>query len=64
MTKLKINYPKLDEVIAEAKRKGITAYRLHKITGLSTQTTYAYFSGERVSRRTEEVIINAINNYK
>jgi len=63
MTKLQINYPKLDEVIEEANRKGLTAYRIHKLTGLSTQTTYGYFSGERVSLETTDRIIEAINNY-
>lgn len=51
----------LDEVIAEAKAKGVTAYRIAKDTGLSTQTVYAYFSGQRVSVRTQETIINYIN---
>jgi len=64
MTKLKLNIPKLDEVIAEANRKGLTAYKIHKLTGLSTETTYRYFQGGRVSRRTEELIIETINNYK
>lgn len=51
----------LDEVIAEANAKGITAYRIAKDTKLSTQTVYAYFNGERVSVRTQETIINYIN---
>lgn len=51
----------LDEVISEAKAKGVTAYRIAKETGLSTQTVYAYFSGQRVSVRTQETIINYIN---
>jgi hypothetical protein len=51
----------LDEVISEANKKGITAYRIAKDTGLSTQTVYAYFSGGRVSVRTQERIINYIN---
>jgi len=63
MTKLQINYPKLDEVIEEANRKGLTAYRIHKLTGLSTETTYKYFSGGRVSRASSDRIIEAINNY-
>jgi hypothetical protein len=56
-----IHLPKLNEVIAEANAKLITAYRIAKDTGLSTQTVYAYFAGERVSVRTQESIINYIN---
>lgn len=56
-----IQTPKIDEVIAEANAKGITAYRIAKDTRLSTQTVYAYFKGERVSVRTQETIINYIN---
>ena len=56
-----IPIPKIDEVIAEANAKGITAYRIAKETGLSTQTVYGYFAGERVSVRTQERIINYIN---
>lgn len=52
---------KIEEVIAEANAKGISAYRIAKDTGLSTQTVYAYFNGERVSVRTQETIINYIN---
>jgi len=58
-----IHLPKLDDVIAEANAKKITAYRIAKDTRLSTQTVYAYFKGERVSVRTQEVIINYINKY-
>ena len=56
-----IHVVKIDEVIAEANAKGITAYRIAKDTKLSTQTVYAYFNGERVSVRTQETIINYIN---
>ena len=56
-----IQTPKIDEVIAEANAKKITAYRIAKDTRLSTQTVYAYFAGERVSVRTQETIINYIN---
>ena len=56
-----IQIPKIDEVIQEANAKGITAYRIAKDTGLSTQTVYAYFAGEKVSVRTQETIINYIN---
>ena len=56
-----IQIVKIEEVIAEANAKGITAYRIAKDTGLSTQTVYAYFNGERVSVRTQETIINYIN---
>lgn len=56
-----IQTPKIDEVIAEANAKGITAYRIAKDTRLSTQTVYAYFKGERVSVRTQERIIDYIN---
>jgi hypothetical protein len=56
-----IQIVKIDEVIAEANTKGITAYRIAKDTRLSTQTVYAYFKGERVSVRTQETIINYIN---
>ena len=58
-----IQLPKLYDVTAAAKSKGITAYRIAKDTGLSTQTVYAYFKGERVSVRTQELIINYINKY-
>jgi len=58
-----IQIVKIDEVIAEANAKGISAYRIAKDTKLSTQTVYAYFNGERVSVRTQEVIINYINKY-
>ena len=58
-----IQIVKIDEVIAEANAKGISAYRIAKDTRLSTQTVYAYFNGERVSVRTQEVIINYINKY-
>ena len=56
-----IHVVKIDEVIAEANAKGITAYRIAKDTKLSTQTVYAYFNGERVSIRTQETIIQYIN---
>lgn len=56
-----IHLPKIDEVIAEANAKKITAYRIAKDTRLSTQTVYAYFKGERVSVRTQERIINYLN---
>jgi len=56
-----IQIVKIDEVIAEANAKGITAYRIAKDTGLSTQTVYAYFAGDKVSVRTQEKIINYIN---
>ena len=56
-----IQIVKIEEVIAEAKAKKITAYRIAKETGLSTQTVYAYFAGEKVSVRTQEKIINYIN---
>ena len=58
-----IHIPKISEVIQEANAKKITAYRIAKDTRLSTQTVYAYFKGERVSVRTQEVIINYINKY-
>jgi len=56
-----IQIVKIEEVIAEANAKKITAYRIAKDTSLSTQTVYAYFKGERVSVRTQEKIINYIN---
>lgn len=56
-----IKLPKREDVEAEASKKQITAYRIAKDTGLSTQTVYAYFKGERVSVRTQEMIINYIN---
>ena len=56
-----LQIPKIEEVIQEANAKGITAYRIAKDTGLSTQTVYAYFKGDRVSVRTQERIINYIN---
>ena len=56
-----IHLPKIDDVIAEANAKKITAYRIAKDTRLSTQTVYAYFAGDRVSVRTQETIINYIN---
>jgi transcriptional regulator with XRE-family HTH domain len=58
-----IQLPKLYDVTNAAKSKGITAYRIAKDTGLSTQTVYAYFKGDRVSVRTQELIINYINKY-
>ena len=58
-----IHLPKIDDVIAEANAKKITAYRIAKDTRLSTQTVYAYFKGDRVSVRTQEKIINYINKY-
>jgi hypothetical protein len=58
-----IQIPKIEEVTSEANAKKITAYRIAKDTRLSTQTVYAYFKGERVSVRTQEVIINYINKY-
>ena len=56
-----IHTPKIEEVISEANAKGISAYRIAKETRLSTQTVYAYFAGQRVSVRTQETIINYIN---
>ena len=56
-----IQIVKIDDVIEEANAKKITAYRIAKDTGLSTQTVYAYFKGDRVSVRTQEKIINYIN---
>jgi hypothetical protein len=56
-----LNIIKIEEVIAEANAKMITAYRISKDTGLSTQTVYAYFAGDKVSVRTQETIINYIN---
>ena len=58
-----IKIPKIEEVTSEANAKKITAYRIAKDTRLSTQTVYAYFNGDRVSVRTQEVIINYINKY-
>jgi hypothetical protein len=58
-----IQIPKIEEVTSEANAKKITAYRIAKDTRLSTQTVYAYFKGDRVSVRTQEVIINYINKY-
>jgi hypothetical protein len=58
-----IKIPKIEEVTQEANAKKITAYRIAKDTRLSTQTVYAYFKGDRVSVRTQEVIINYINKY-
>ena len=56
-----IHIPNLEEVTAEASKKGVTAYQIAKQTGLSTQTVYAYFKGDRVSVRTQNAIINYIN---
>ena len=58
---IKLNIPDTDTVLAEAKEKEITAYQIAKGTGLSTQTVYAYFKGNRVSIRSQELIINYIN---
>ena len=58
-----IQIPKIEEVTSEANAKKITTYRIAKDTRLSTQTVYAYFKGERVSVRTQELIINYINKY-
>lgn len=58
---IKLNIPDLDEVIAEANRKGLTMYRITKDTGLSSETVSRYFSGQKVTTRTMERIINYIN---
>ena len=59
---ININIPNSDEVLEAANAKGITSYQIAKHTGLSTQTVYAYFKGDRVSLRSQERIINYINN--
>jgi len=58
---IKLNIPNLDDVIAEANDKGLSAYKIAKETKLSTQTVYAYFRGDNVSNETLEKIINYIN---
>ena len=58
---IRLNIPDLDEVIAEANRKGLTMYRITKDTGLSSETVSRYFSGQKVTTRTMERIINYIN---
>ena len=58
---IKLNIPDLDKVIAEANRKGLTMYRITKDTGLSSETVSRYFSGQKVTTRTMERIINYIN---
>jgi lambda repressor-like predicted transcriptional regulator len=58
---IRLNIPDLDEVIAEANRKGLTMYRITKETGLSSETVSRYFSGQKVTTRTMERIINYIN---
>ena len=58
---IRLNIPDLDEVIAEANRKGLTMYRITKDTGLSSETVSRYFSGQKVTTRTMELIINYIN---
>jgi len=56
-----INIPDLDEVIAEANRKGLSMYRITKETGLSSETVSRYFSGQKVTTRTMERIVEYIN---
>lgn len=58
---IRLNIPDLDEVIAEANRKGLTMYRITKDTGLSSETVSRYFSGQKVTTKTMERIINYIN---
>lgn len=58
---IRLNIPDLDEVIAEANRKGLTMYRITKDTGLSSETVSRYFSGKKVSTINMERIINYIN---
>ena len=59
-----INIPELDEVIAEANRKGLTMYRITKGTGLSSETVSRYFTGQTVTTRNMEKIVEYINNYE
>jgi len=58
---IRLNIPDLDEVIAEANRKKVTMYRIAKDTGLSSETVSRYFTGQKVTTRTMERIINYIN---
>lgn len=58
-----INIPELDEVIAEANRKGLTMYRITKGTGLSSETVSRYFTGQTVTTRNMEKIVEYINQY-
>lgn len=58
---IQLNIPDLDTVIAEANAKGLTMYRIAKDTNLSTETVSRYFSGQKVTTRTMEIIVNYIN---
>lgn len=56
-----INIPELDEVIAEANRKGLSMYRITKGTGLSSETVSRYFTEQTVTVKTIERIVDYIN---
>jgi len=59
---IQLNIPDLDTVIAEANSKGLSMYRIAKDTKLSTETVSRYFSGQKVTTRTMEIIVNYINH--
>jgi len=56
-----LNIPKLDEVIAEANKKGIKPFHIAKGIGLAPSTVCRYFCGSTVSLETMEKIIEYIN---
>ena len=56
-----INIPHLDEVIAEANKKGLKPFHIAKGTGLAASTVCKYFYGGTVSLETMEKIIEYIN---
>ena len=58
---LKLKLPKLDEVIAEANKKGIKPFHIAKGTGLAPSTVTRYFCGSEPSATTIEKIVNYIN---
>ena len=56
-----LNIPKLDEVIAEANKKGLKPSQIAKGIGLAPSTVCRYFCGETPSLETMEKIIEYIN---
>lgn len=56
-----LNIPKLDEVIAEANKKGLKPSQIARGIGLAPSTVCRYFCGRTVSIETMENIIEYIN---
>ncbi len=61
---IRLNIPKPDEVLIEMNAKGLTAYRVAKGTGLSSETVSRFFNEKRVSVRSIELITEFINNHE